>query len=25
EGGQVVPHLHYHILGGKPLGPMLVN
>jgi histidine triad (HIT) family protein len=23
EGGQVVHHLHYHILGGKPLGPML--
>ncbi len=23
EGGQIVPHLHYHILGGKSLGPML--
>ena len=23
DGGQVVPHFHYHILGGKPLGPML--
>ncbi len=25
EGGQVVPHLHFHILGGRPLGPMLVK
>ncbi len=23
EGGQEVPHLHIHILGGKPLGRML--
>lgn len=23
NGGQVVPHLHLHIFGGKPLGPML--
>jgi diadenosine tetraphosphate (Ap4A) HIT family hydrolase len=23
NGGQVVPHLHVHILGGKPLGPMV--
>jgi histidine triad (HIT) family protein len=22
-GGQEVPHLHVHIFGGKPLGPML--
>lgn len=24
-GGQEVPHFHLHILGGKPLGPMLAN
>jgi diadenosine tetraphosphate (Ap4A) HIT family hydrolase len=23
DGGQEVPHLHIHIFGGKPLGPML--
>jgi histidine triad (HIT) family protein len=23
HGGQEVPHLHYHILGGESLGPML--
>ena len=23
EGGQEVPHLHFHVLGGQPLGPML--
>lgn len=23
HGGEEVPHLHLHILGGKPLGPML--
>ncbi len=23
DGGQEVPHLHVHILSGKPLGPML--
>ena len=22
DGGQVVPHLHLHVLGGKSLGPM---
>ena len=25
RGGQVVPHLHVHILGGEPLGPMLAR
>lgn len=25
DGGQVVPHLHVHIFGGKPLGPMLAR
>ena len=25
EGGQVVPHLHFHILGGRTLGTMLVK
>ena len=24
DGGQTVPHLHYHILGGSNLGPKLV-
>ncbi len=24
DGGQEVPHLHLHIFGGRPLGPMLV-
>lgn len=23
NGGQEIPHLHVHILGGRPLGPML--
>ena len=23
NGGQVIPHLHVHIFGGGPLGPML--
>jgi histidine triad (HIT) family protein len=23
HGGQEVPHLHLHLLGGRPLGPML--
>jgi histidine triad (HIT) family protein len=25
HGGQVVYHLHMHLLGGRPLGPMLVR
>ena len=25
EGGQVVPHLHFHVLGGRSLGAMLVK
>lgn len=25
DGGQEVPHFHVHILGGKPLGAMLVR
>lgn len=25
EGGQTVQHLHYHIIGGKLLGPKIVN
>ena len=24
-GGQEVPHLHVHLLGGRPLGPMLAD
>lgn len=23
EGGQEVPHLHFHVVGGHPVGPML--
>ncbi len=23
DGGQVVPHLHFHIIGGKKLGPKI--
>ncbi len=25
DGGQVVYHLHMHLLGGRPLGPMLLR
>ncbi len=25
EGGQEVAHLHLHVLGGRPLGPMLAR
>jgi diadenosine tetraphosphate (Ap4A) HIT family hydrolase len=25
NGGQEVPHLHFHIFGGRPLGPMLAK
>ena len=25
HGGQEVPHLHLHLLGGRPLGPMLAG
>lgn len=25
HGGQLVPHLHIHLLGGKRLGPKIVN
>lgn len=23
DGGQEVPHLHFHVLGGRPVGPMV--
>ena len=25
HGGQEVPHLHVHIFGGEPLGPMIAR
>jgi len=25
DGGQQVAHLHAHLFGGRPLGPMLVS
>ncbi|WP_294391553.1 HIT domain-containing protein [uncultured Sphingomonas sp.] len=25
DGGQEVPHLHVHLFGGRPLGPMLAE
>lgn len=25
DSGQVVPHLHWHVLGGRPLGPLVGN
>ncbi|MCU6455645.1 histidine triad nucleotide-binding protein [Sphingomonas sp. A2-49] len=25
DGGQEVPHLHVHLFGGRPLGPMLAT
>ena len=25
DGGQTVMHLHYHIIGGKRLGPKIVH
>jgi len=25
HGGQEVPHLHVHVFGGRPLGPMLLS
>jgi histidine triad (HIT) family protein len=25
DGGQEVPHLHVHLFGGRPLGPMLAR
>jgi len=25
DGGQEVPHLHVHLFGGKPMGPMLAR
>lgn len=25
DGGQEIPHVHWHILGGKPIGPMVIS
>ena len=25
EGGQTVHHLHYHVIGGKRIGPKMIN
>jgi histidine triad (HIT) family protein len=25
DGGQVVDHLHMHLMGGRPMGPMVVR
>jgi len=25
EGGQEIPHLHVHLFGGRPLGPMIAR
>ena len=25
QGGQEIPHLHVHLFGGKPLGPMIAR
>lgn len=25
DGGQVVDHLHLHLMGGRPMGPMVVR
>lgn len=25
DGGQTVKHLHYHVIGGRTLGPKIVN
>jgi histidine triad (HIT) family protein len=25
NGGQLVPHVHFHLLGGQDLGPKLVS
>jgi histidine triad (HIT) family protein len=25
DGGQVIPHLHFHVLGGQKMGPKLIK